>query len=225
MQVTRTRSKYYLLSVLGALVLAVGVLAVAPSAQAQVVPEPPSIDKECTPNPVQVGQTLTCTIDVVPALNTLIFVRVEDTLPDGLTVIGATSEIQPVGASFPCTVAGNTVTCPAPQTVNITTTPFSTETFSVTIEARAERCGTFQNTATAVVPLLATTVVPLVDLRNQRYQDTEQINVVGCEEAGGGGAGGTGGAGGGGGGAAAPITQEGDQESDSGEVGQSFDVS
>jgi hypothetical protein len=214
-----TSTKYYLLSVLGALMVAVGVLIVAPSAEAQTALDP-TVDKECTPNPVQVGEQITCTIDVLPAPNTLLFVRVEDTLPDGLTVIGATSEIQLGGESIdsiPCTVEGNTVTCPpAPQTRVITNTPFFSTIFRVTIEASAEQCGTFQNTATAVVPNLQSTLEPVV-LLDQRFQDTEQITVEGCEEAGG--------VGGGTGGGAAPITQEGEQESESGEIDQSFDVS
>ena len=217
MQITRTRSKYYLLSLLGALMVAVGVLAVAPSAKAQNEIDP-EVAKVCSPNPVQVGEQITCTIDVVPAPNTLVAVRVEDTLPDGLTVIGATSEIQPGGSPFLCTVAGNTVSCPpAPQAFFIISTPGFTSTFRVTIEARAERCGTFQNTATAVVPVLQSTLEPVV-LFDLRFQDTEQITVEGCEvppapvpgqQQG----------------SPAPITQEGEQESESGEIDQSFEVS
>ena len=219
MQITWTTStKYYLLSLLLALMVAVGVLTVSPSAQAQVVEPPqPTIDKECTPNPVQVGQTLTCTIDVLPAPDTLVAVRVEDTLPDGLTVIGATSEIQPGGDSVPCTVAGNTVTCPpAPQTRFIQNDPVTgfSSIFRVTIEARAERCGTFQNTATATGTVFFVSMPGSAPLSES---DTEQITVEGCEvppapgQPQGGGA--------------APITQEGEQESEAGEIDQSFDVS
>ena len=39
------------------------------------------IDKECTPNPVQVGEQLTCTIDVVAAPGTQGTAAVTDTLP------------------------------------------------------------------------------------------------------------------------------------------------
>ncbi len=96
MQITRmTTSKYYLLSLLGALVVAVGVLAVAPPAQAQILGEP-TIDKECTPNPVQIGQQITCTIDVVAGTDTFItfseLQQVTDPFPAGLTVTGATQQ-------------------------------------------------------------------------------------------------------------------------------------
>jgi uncharacterized repeat protein (TIGR01451 family) len=180
---------YHLLGLLLALVVGGGLLLLVPEpqdAQAQVAPPaPPTVDKECTPNPVQVGQTLTCTIAVVPAPNTLLAVRIEDTLPAGLTVLGATSEIiDNFGGrrTFSCTVAGNTVSCPpAPQALFITNTPFFSTTFRATIEARADQCGTFQNTATAVVPTLQSTLRPAV-LSNQRYQATAQITVKGCEK-------------------------------------------
>ena len=48
------------------------------------------------------------------------------------------------------------------------------------------------------------------------FEDTEEITVVGYEEAGGVA---------GGGGGAAPINHEGDQESEAGEIDQSFDIS
>jgi hypothetical protein len=70
MQMSGTRTRYYLLGVVG---VAFVVLALLPTpAQAQ---EAPSIDKECTPNPVQVGQQITCTIDVEAAPGTGAFLR------------------------------------------------------------------------------------------------------------------------------------------------------
>ncbi len=226
MQITRTRTKYYLLGVLGALVMAGGVLALAPSAQAQLV-NTVTVDKECSPNPVQIGQPLTCTIDVEPAepfTSFVIFVR--DTLPTGVTVTGATQQQFFDGVvveTVPCTVTGNTVECP-PGLVTGELSPGTGRTTSlrVTIDATAEQCGTFTNTAEAVTPLGVT------------FIDTEQITVVGCEEAGRGGGGGNGGGGGGQqgggggqqGGGAAPleITQETEQEAESGDVNQSFTV-
>ena len=45
------------------MVVAVSTLTMAPSGQAQS-PDTP-IDQECSPNPIQVGEHLTCTIGVV----------------------------------------------------------------------------------------------------------------------------------------------------------------
>jgi hypothetical protein len=91
----------------------------------------------------------------------------------------------------------------------------SVVTFRPTIEARAEQCGTFQNTARAeglVFPEELPEAEPPFAVAA-----TEQITVQGC--------GGTapgqqrqpGGA--------APITQESEQESESGEIDQTFEVS
>ena len=180
MQLTGTMStKYYLLSLLGALMVAVGVLTVSPSAQAQVEPPPPTIDKECTPNPVQVGQTLTCTIDVLPAPDTRVFVGVEDTLPDGLTVTGAISEEIRNGVAFnilPCKVEGNTVTCPGGGNAVLRNVA---ESFRATIEATAEQCGTFTNTARATGDVEFDSMPGRAQFSES---DTEQITVEGCEE-------------------------------------------
>ena len=210
--------------------VAVGVLTVSPSAQAQVAPEP-TIDKECTPNPVQIGEQITCTIDVVPAPGTTGTVSVMDTLPSSLTVTGANSEVilfRPNGEvllTIPagCSISGNTVVCPPSLFAVISDrvlVPFL-QIFRVTIEATAEQCGTFTNTATASG--LVNSSIPFT------VEDTEEITVEGCEEEpldpvlapvpgqqqpnqqqeG----------------SPAPITQEGEQESESGEIDQSFEVS
>ena len=204
MPLTRTRSKYYVLSVLGALVLAAGVLAVAPSAQAQNGIEP-TIDKECTPNPILVGQQITCTIDLAAPNTFAADVEVlTDTFPAGVRPIRATvQQFSRLGPETPfaCTVSGSTVTCPSfslgEQTQGIVVSA------TVTIVAIAEQCGTFENTATAE------------GFRSYTVEDTEEITVEGCEGAAGGGAGG----------GATPITQEGEQESEAGEIDQSFEVS
>jgi uncharacterized repeat protein (TIGR01451 family) len=221
-QLTGMRTKYYLLSVV-AFVVAFVVLALLPTpAQAQ---EAPSIDKECTPNPVQVGQQITCTIVVEAAPGTGAQVTVTDMLPAGLTVTEATFLSLGV-LSGPCTVADNTVTCPRPGGRLAALPGLPVE---VTIEATAQQCGTFENTATAegiVFPAGGGSAPAFGPIQSE----PEQITVEGCEEAGGGGAGGGGagggGAGGGGaGGDATPITQEGEQESEAGEIDQTFDVS
>ena len=101
-------------------------------------------------------------------------------------------------------MAGNTVTC-APAVLE--NRPGFNLSFRATIEARAEQCGTFPNTAEAS----GSVGVPNLPFRST---DTEQITVVGC-----------------GGGAAAPgaggpgFTQEVEQEAQSGEVDLSFEVS
>jgi hypothetical protein len=198
-QITRTRSKYYLLSLLGALMVAVGVLAVAPStAQAQLEA---SADKECTPNPVQIGEQLICTVEVVPPIpDQVALIFFEDTFPVGITPTSATL----TAVAGECEVVSNTVICEGATTG-------AAPLFRVTIDATAQQCGTFQNTASAAV----------TNLIVRHATATEEITVEGCEEPlppaapgqqpGGGGA--------------APITQEGEQESESGEIEQTFDVS
>jgi hypothetical protein len=209
MQITRTRTKYYLLSLLGALMVAGGVLALTPSARAQVTPPPPTIDKECSPNPVQIGEQLTCTIDVEPPdPQTDAIVQVTDTLPAGVMLTGATQQ-QLVDGSVdltqPCEVTGNSVTCPPGTVSGEAVTPARTSV-RVTIEATAEQCGTFTNTAEAEDFTDPPTNV----------EDTEEFTVVGCQvpptpdqQPG----------------VPGPISQEGEQESEAGEIDQSFEVS
>ncbi len=209
MQITRTRTRYYLLSVLGALAVAVGVLAVAPSAQAQNGPV--TVDKACTPNPVQIGQDLTCTIDVEAAPGTQAIVQVSDVFEAGVRPTEATLQQVVNGVvvgTFRCGVSGNIINCPF--ALVIADVPQGNAFLRLTIDATAEQCGTFTNTAEAerFFPLPAST-----------FTGTEEITVEGCEEE----AGRGGGAAGGGG--AIPITQEGEQESDAGEIDQSFEVS
>ena len=89
------------------------------------------------------------------------------------------------------------------------------ETFLLNrVGAIAEQCGSFRNTA-SISGEFAEFPGPVVP-EEFTAKDTEEITVVGCEEEAGEG---------GGGGGAAPITQEGEQESEAGEIDQSFDVS
>ena len=92
---------------------------------------------------------------------------------------------------------------------------FSVVTFRATIEARAEQCGTFQNTARAE-GLVFPEELPEVELPSD-VADTEQINMQVCGETAPGQQRQPGGA--------APITQESEQESESGEIDQTFEVS
>jgi hypothetical protein len=101
-------------------------------------------------------------------------------------------------------VDGQTVTCPGISFVFIVEGGGTFLLF--TVDAIAEQCGTFPNTATAAGEVFNGVLEPFSD------DDTEQITVEGCDEAGGGGG-------------ATPITQEGEQESESGEIDQSFDIS
>lgn len=194
-----------LLSFVVAAVMAVGLLLVAaPPAQAQVAAEPPIIDKECSPNPVQVGQPLTCTIDLEVSPETVVAIveEVTDTFPTGVRPTSATLTQFVVGTPVfeePCEVTGNTVTCPFAVLSGVVATA------RVTIEATAEQCGTFANTARAEGIALIPTDIPFA------VEDTEAITVEGCEEAPQQ--------------APAPITQETEQESESGEIEQTFDIS
>jgi hypothetical protein len=187
-----SKPKYLLLSLLFGLAVAGGVLALPASqeeAHAQVAPpEAPTIDKECTPNPVQVGGTITCTIDVVAAPNTGASVAVSDTFPAGLTVTDAAWQFVVNGVAGPrnpCPVTGNTVTCPeggAGNFINIQNIGGFNQSIRVTVDATAEQCGTFTNTATAegVVANIGGPEVPFATI-----SDTEEITVVGCDERGG----------------------------------------
>ncbi len=223
MQITGMRTKYYLLSVV-AFVVAFVVLALLPTpAQAQGAPGI-IIDKECTPNPVQVGEQITCTIDLEAAPRRIFIVDFTDTFEAGVTPTEATLQILvPLGPPFlfPCTVSGNTVTC---RPFTIQNFPGAMQTATITIEAIAEQCGTFTNTATA----------------EEFGTDTEDITVVGCAGPGAPGAPAPGAPAPGAPapepgqqpnqqpnqqGVPAPITQEGEQESESGEIDQSFEVS
>jgi hypothetical protein len=187
-----SKPKYLLLSLLFGLVVTGGVLALPASqeeAHAQVGPTPPSIDKECTPNPVQRGQQITCTIDVVAAPNTGAAVRVEDTFPAGLTVTDAAWQFVVNGVAGPrnpCPVTGNTVTCPeggAGNSIVVRNFDGVNQSIRVTVDATAEQCGTFTNTATAegvVANIGGGPEVPFATI-----SDTEEITVVGCDERGG----------------------------------------
>ena len=260
MSIIGVRTKHCLLVVLGALLVAAGVVASpSTSAQAQPTTNPfkPNITKECTPNPVQLGEQITCTIDVVPVTapqppNTL-QVKVTDDFPDGLTVTEATPQLflngSPMAGAAACDVAGNTVTCPAGLGLQDIFYLSDVKSYTVTIKATADQCGTFPNTATAegiVTSPIPGTFTPA--------KATEDITVEGCagpgpggdggggdgggadgsgagggadgSGGGGSGGGGSGGSGGGGaGGGATPITQESVQESEAGELDQSFEVS
>jgi hypothetical protein len=224
MLIAGSQTKYYLLSLFGALVVAFGVFAISPASEAQEEQPPaapPTIDKECTPNPVQVGQQITCTIDVVPAPSTADLFRVTDPFPAGVTVTETNWAFvfdgEPFSERGPCRVDGNNVTCPRLPGQQILIGVIEGEAFRATITATAVQCGTFPNTATASGTALTVPVNAEPLLFPFTVEDTEEIIVEGCEEppvqqpVGGGGA--------------APITQEGEQESESGEIEQTFEVS
>lgn len=93
-----------------------------------------TLDKAGTPNPVQVGQTLTYTIIINslgpgPANNVVL----TDVLPATVTF---------VSASVPCTLVGNTLTC------NLGNIPAGTSR-TITITVTPNAVGTITNTATA----------------------------------------------------------------------------
>ena len=210
MQITRTRTRYFLLSAFGALVVVLGVLVLSSPAQAQSI----AIDKAVDPNPVGVGESLTFTItlttsDVFPNI-----VDVTDVLPPGVEFQSAT--VAPSGTGD-CDYepANNTVSC---VLAVLGTPPF--EPTTVTIEAIPTQCGTFTNTATGM------------PATGGEIADSAEFAVEGCPTPPpppppGPGPGqqpgqqpGAAGAGSGG-----PITQDSEQESEAGEIDQSFDVS
>ncbi len=186
--------------------------------------------KTASPDPVTKGEDLTFTIDVSFDQGDLA-TFVEDKLPDSVRFVSASE-----GCEF--IAADNTVRC-------FVQNPNGQEagTTSVTIVVTPTECGTFTNTAVIAFPeipaesaleQLSTEQRQNVEERLQELQlSTEDLmaagievqpseksvdfTVVGCEQpeprpepqpAG-----------------AAPITQEFDQESEAGEIDQSFEVS
>jgi uncharacterized repeat protein (TIGR01451 family) len=207
-----TKTKYHLLGLLVALVVGGGLhlLVALPDAQAQATPpqcspvtsgERVCINKMVSSNPVQVGESVTFTVDIrySSALDTSSNATVTDVLPPGV-------EFQSADGS--CTQQSQTVVCDVSLSPRLPTI--------INIEVIASECGTFANTATVETENGLTSA------------DTEDFTVEGCppppppgqqqpgqqqpEQPQGGGA-------------PAPITQEGEQDSEAGEIDQSFDVS
>jgi hypothetical protein len=102
-----------------------------------------TISKTATPNTVQIGQNLTFTI----ALNfppsqipiPFSFDLIQDTLPASVSLVSATTDS---GECSPPVAGDNTVTC-------LVFAPSSGGTATVTIVVSALECGTFTNTASA----------------------------------------------------------------------------
>jgi len=90
-ETTGAKTKYYLLALLGALVVGGLLLVVAvPDSQARES-SLPTMNKKCSPDPVRVGQRLTCTLDIGSApLLFFPFVDVTDTFPAGVRPTRAT---------------------------------------------------------------------------------------------------------------------------------------
>ena len=181
--------------------------------------------KTASPDPVTRGEQLTFTIDVAFDQGEEGTVVVDE-LPDSVRFVSASTS-----SGGPCQFIPeeNTVVC-------IVTNPDAPEasTATVTIVVTPTECGTFTNTAVIPFPpadaeQLSTEQqtaaelleqLPTEDLITAQQFDEESVDfiVVGCEQpqpepepqqpAG-----------------ATPITQEGDQESEAGEIGQSFEVS
>ena len=223
MQITRTttKAKYFFLVLVGVLIVAGGVLVLPSPAQAQTPCPGPAgticVFKTDSPDPVVVGHPIRFTIEVTPSTAGigLVLIDITDTLPTGTTVTGVPTVTEFVNGgpvlTFNCLVSpdGSTVDCLGLD-VSVNPLPIIVS-FEITIDAIPSQCGTFTNTAT-------TDVGP---------SDSEEFTVEGCpappgpapgpapgppieqQQRGGG----------------VPITQEGEQESESGEIDQSFDVS
>lgn len=210
MQITRTRTKYYLLSLLGTLLVAVGVLAVAPTIQAQTTDRDCRaggggqicLEKTVSPNPGIVGQPITFTVtqeNLSPTSFNPLPTTLEDVLPPGLQVVSVTP---------PCTLNAptNTVTCP-PRTL-----PAFGE-FTFTITAIPTQCGSFVNTARELAPNTGAELLRVEVPFRVCEEEVLQQGAVPEQEASQRGE------------ASAESTQEGEQESEAGQIDQSFDVS
>jgi hypothetical protein len=182
--------------------------------------------KTASPDPVSVGEPLTFTIEVAfePGEPGAIVV---DELPDSVEFVSA--QVDPLGECF--LVDDNTVVC-AVENPDIQ----NGGTATITIVVTPTECGTFTNTA--FIPFLPTLTaeqqtaldqlgteqltaeqlsleqLPIEELVTaQQFFDEESVTftVVGCEEP-----------------QPTPgleLTQEGEQESEAGEIDQTFDVS
>ncbi len=214
MLLTSTRNIYYLLllSVLGALSVAVGVLAVASSTQAQTVPTP-TFTKTASPNPATVGEVII--FEIVETNNTSapINASFDDSFPSSLQYVPGT--FAAIGNSL-----GNcflNTTEPVKNRVSGTFPLRPGATGGCRVGFRPTEPGLLTNTATDSFGQTASVTVcvqtpggsecsappapPAPGQRPDQRPDQRQ------------------------GGVPAPITQEGEQESEAGEIDQSFDVS
>jgi hypothetical protein len=215
-----------ILSLLLAAVMAVGILAWTPPAQTQEEEENVKcgspyqdfpegfilcLSKIADTNPATVGRPLTFTLTVFfgdefcnqSICGFLDGEGITDTLPSSVRFVEATANN---GAT--CTRSGNTVECAPLRTSSQEFPGFAGGSFEANIEVIPEQCGTFTNTATA----------PIDPPEGGPVTVSLPFTVKGCEEPNGAG---------GGAGAAAPLelTQETEQEAESGDIDQSFDVS
>ena len=160
-------SRYARLLVLSATLTAamvVGLLMFATSARADVVCKfNHCLEKTATPDPVEVGETLTFTIREFCTLSqplsactsSSVEAGLTDTLPEGVEFVSATAtgyggtELDPIPQPT-CTESDGTVTC-APLSYVFSNIPGSeTETpFVATIKVIPTQCGTFTNTASS----------------------------------------------------------------------------
>ena len=223
----KAKPKHHLLiSLLLAVFVAVGLLlAVGPQAQAQGSPNEQCetffgflelcIDKTVSPNPATVNEpitfTLTASCEGEGPIDCLGVAIIEDTLPAGVTFVSATAS----GGIFQAPACAP----PAGQTVTCTGGINEENPITVIIEAIPTQCGDFTNPASVTLfgVLRANTSAPFT------------VSCGGGAGGGGAGGGGAGGGGGGGGqqggGGGVEITQETEQEAESGDIDQSFDVS
>jgi len=141
--------------------LAVGLLAFATSAHADVACGPSGhfcLEKTATPDPVEVGETLTftitgfCTTGNCERRSSL---GLTDTLPEGVEFVSATATGYGGTELFPipqptCSESAGTVTC-APVNFRFDEEDGTEIPFVATIEVIPTQCGTFTNTASYVL--------------------------------------------------------------------------
>lgn len=217
MQITGTKTKYYVLSLLGVLAVAVGVLAMAPQLQAQqpsfnTQPSQntqssqalqPSASDSCVPfadgqvcldktapTKTTVNQQLTYTISLQNTSTTTVFdYTLEDTLPPNVTFVSATN---PTGTAVCSRTSPGVLTC-GPAALPPTT---ASGPAIVLITVVPLQCGAVTNTVADNLGNVANATATVQGCPQGQPQ-----------------------------GVPAPVTQDSGQESDSGELNQSFDVS
>jgi uncharacterized repeat protein (TIGR01451 family) len=209
------QTKYYFLVLLGAFLVAAGVLVVAPQAQSQTPPRDCAaadggqvcLEKTADPTTVRVGEQITFTVRLTNETSSQLRtnVPISDRWPPEIR-IDSVSQSVTRGSAPPCTATGDAVTCPNPIVL-----PAGGE-FGLTIVTTATQPGSSVNNAVlgsgAQLNVEAPfTVLPVQDQPQGQPQDQPQDQQPN------------------GGGSPAPITQEGEQESEAGEIDQSFDVS
>lgn len=193
------RSKHYFVGLLLVLALAAGLLVSAPPAQAQVGCEDPSfldLDKTAAPDPVRVGQRLTFTLTETNNTPCPAFVIVEDDLPAGVRFVSVTTDYGECEYDPASNAIGCILILPenSSATVDIVVVPTAPGTITNTAS------DIFDNQAQATVTVIDPTPTPTPNPTPPTPPPTPSQPQP------------------------ASIQQGGEQEAESGDVDQSFEV-